>query len=192
MSGGKTILAKATVKDEFPQDFCVYDLNQFLSIHSIGKDTELDFDDKNIIIKAGKNEISYRKTEKSMIVTPPDKELKLPSSEISFSLSEEELASILKATAILQSPNISVQSDGDTVNIVSCNVEDSSAHTNSFRVGEGNGTSYKMVFLADNLKLIPGSYDVEISSKGLSHFKNKNVDIQYWVATEAKYSKYGA
>ena len=191
MSGGKTILAKATVKDEFPQDFCVYDLNQFLSIHSIGKDTELDFDDKNIIIKAGKNEISYRKTEKSMIVTPPDKELKLPSSEISFSLSEEELASILKATAILQSPNISVQSDGDTVNIVSCNVEDSSAHTNSFRVGEGNGTSYKMVFLADNLKLIPGSYDVEISSKGLSHFKNKNVDIQYWVATEAKYSKFG-
>ena len=192
MSTGKTVLAKATLKDEFPHDFCVYDLNQFLSVHSSFKDTELEFDDKNIIFKSGKNKLKYRKTEKSMIVTPPEKELKLPSAEISFSLSEDELSSIMKTAAVLQSPNISVESDGDTVYIVASNVQDSSAHQNSFEVGDGNGTSYKMVFLADNLKLIPGSYDVEISSKGLSHFKNKNVDIQYWVATEAKYSKYGA
>jgi len=191
MSSGKTVLAKATIKDEFPQAFCVYDLNQFLSVHSLNKDTELDFDDKNIIFKAGKQKIKYRKTEKSMIVTPPDKELKLPSAEISFSLTEDELASILKTAAVLQSPNISVESDGDKVYIVASNVQDSSAHTNSFEVGDGNGQKYKMVFLTENLKMIPGAYDVEISSKGLSSFKNKNVDIQYWVATEAKYSKFG-
>jgi hypothetical protein len=191
MSSGKTVLAKATIPDEFPQTFCVYDLNQFLSVHSINKDTELDFDDKNIIFKAGKNKLRYRKTEKNMIVTPPDKDLKLPSNEISFSLSEDEFSSIMKTAAVLQSPNLTVESDGDTVQIVSCNVEDSSAHTNSFEVGEGNGTTYRMVFLTTNLKMIPGAYDVEISSKGLSSFKNKNVDIQYWVATEAKYSKFG-
>ena len=191
MSTGKTVLAKATLKDEFPHDFCVYDLNQFLSVHSSFKDTELEFDDKNIIFKSGKNKLKYRKTEKSMIVTPPEKELKLPSAEISFSLSEDELSSIMKTAAVLQSPNISVESDGDTVYIVASNVQDSSAHTNSFEVGEGNGQKYKMVFLTENLKMIPGAYDVEISSKGLSSFKNKNVDIQYWVATEAKYSKFG-
>jgi hypothetical protein len=38
--------------------------------------------------------------------------------------------------------------------------------------------------------MIPGSYDVEISSKGLASFKNQNVDIQYWVATESKESKF--
>ena len=175
MSTGKTVLAKATLKDEFPHDFCVYDLNQFLSVHSSFKDTELEFDDKNIIFKSGKNKLKYRKTEKSMIVTPPEKELKLPSAEISFSLSEDELSSIMKTAAVLQSPNISVESDGDTVYIVASNVQDSSAHTNSFEVGEGNGQKYKMVFLTENLKMIPGAYDVEISSKGLSSFKNKNV-----------------
>lgn len=192
MSSGKTVLAKATVKDEFPQSFCVYDLNQFLSVHSLNKDTELDFDDKNIIFKSGRQKIKYRKTEKSMIVTPPEKDLNLPSVDISFSLSEDDLSSILKTAAVLQSPNISVESDGDKVYVVASNVQDSSAHTNSLEVGEGNGQSFKMVFLTENLKMIPGAYDVEISSKGLSSFKNKNHDIQYWVATEAKYSKFGA
>jgi hypothetical protein len=58
-------------------------------------------------------------------------------------------------------------------------------------VGEGNGTKYRLTFSADNLKMIPGSYDVEVSSKGISHFKNKTVDIQYWIALESKFTKYG-
>ena len=190
ISTGKNVLAEATLKDSFPQDFCVYDLNQFLTIHSIGKDTDIDFDDINIIFNFGRNKTKYRKTEKESILIPPEKELKLPSVDISFSLSKEDFDSIMKITSVLQSPNVVVESDGEVINLTSCDVKDSSAHTNTIQVAEGNGQKFKMVFLTENLKMIPGSYDIEISSKGLSLFKNKNQDIQYYVATEAKYSNF--
>ena len=191
ISSGKTVLAKATLKDDFPQDFCVYDLNQFLNIHSLNKDTEIDFDDSNIIFKSGRSKTKYRKTAKDMIVTAPEKALNLPSVDITFTLSEEDYASILKSASILQSPNIAVESTGDKIVLTAFSAVDDSAHTNSIEVADGNGSNFKMVFLTENLKMISGSYDVEISSKGLASFKNKTVDIQYWVATESKYSKFG-
>jgi hypothetical protein len=192
MSSGKTVLAKATLKDEFPQDFCVYDLNQFLSVHSMFENTEIEFDNNHVIFKSGtKKSTKYRKTAKEMIVTAPDKELSLPSVDISFSLTKEDFADILKSASILQSPHIAVESSGDKIQLTTFNAKDDSAHTNSIEVASGNGIKFKMVFLTDNLKMIPGAYDVEISSKGLASFKNKSVDIQYWVATESKDSKFG-
>lgn len=191
ISTGKNVLAEATLKDSFPQDFCVYDLNKFLTIHSIGKDTDIDFDDINIIFNFGRNKTKYRKTEKESILIPPDKELTLPSVDITFSLSKEDFDSIMKITNVLQSPNLVVESEGEAINLTSCDVKDSSADTNTIQVADGTGQKFKMVFLTENLKMIPGAYDVQISSKGLSLFKNKNQDIQYYVATEAKYSKFG-
>jgi hypothetical protein len=190
MSQGKTVLAKATIKDDFPQDFCIYDLNQFLSVHSLFAEAELDFDEKHVLFKSGKRKTKYRMTERGMIVTAPDKELTLPSVDISFSLSKEDYADLLKGAAVLQSPQIAVESDGDKVKLTTFNAKDDAAHTNSIDVCDGDGKKYKMVFLTENLKMIPGAYDVEISGKGLATFKNKNVDIQYWVATEAKESKF--
>jgi len=191
MSGGKTVLAKATVKDEFPQDFCVYDLNQFLSVYSLNKDTELDFDESNVIFKSGRQKTKYRKTAKDMIVTVPAKELTLPSVDVSFTMTEEDFANILKSASVLQSPNIAIQSDGDKIFLTCFNTKDDAAHTNSIEVADGNGKVFKQVFLTENLKMISGSYDVDISSKGLVHFKNKSQDMQYWVAVEAKESKFG-
>ena len=191
MSGGKTVLAKATIKDEFPQDFCVYDLNQFLSVHSLFDNTEIDFDDSNIIFKSGKKKTKYRKTAKEMIVTAPDKELSLPSVDISFNLTKEDFADLMKSANVLQSPHIAVESVGDKIVLTTVNAKDDSAHTNSIEVGEGNGQTFKMVFLTENLKMISGTYEVQISSKGLASFKNTTSDIQYWVATESKESKFG-
>lgn len=191
MSGGKTVLAKATLKDEFPQDFCVYDLNQFLSVHSLFDNAEIDFDESNIIFKYGpKKSTKYRKTAKEMIVVAPDKELSLPSVDISFTLTKEDFSDLLKCAAVLQSPHIAVESQGDKIVLTTFNAKDDSAHTNSIEVSEGNGKKFKMVFLTENLKMIPGSYDVEISSRGLASFKNKNTDLQYWIATESKESKF--
>lgn len=191
MSSGKTVLAKATLKDEFPQDFCVYDLNQFLMIHSSSDATELSFDDKNILFVFGpKKSTKYRKTAKEMIVTAPDKELTLPSVDIAFTLTKEDFSDLLKQASHIQSPHIAVESDGDTINLVTFNAKDDSAHVHTAEIGAGNGKKFKMVFLTENLKMIPGSYDVEICAKGLASFKNKNIDLQYWIATESKESKF--
>ena len=191
MSPGKTILAKATLKDTFPVDFCVYDLNQFLSVHSLYKDADIDFDDANVVFKSGKSKIKYRKTAKEMIITAPEKELNLPSVDVSFKLTEEVFASIKKSANVLQSPNIAVESDGEKIYFTCFNAKDDSAHTNSIEVGDSSDKKFKMVFLEENLKMISGSYDVEISSKGLASFKNTTQEIDYWIAIEAKDSNFG-
>lgn len=192
ISPGKTILAKAVVPDTFPEDFCINDLNQFLSVYSLYKDQELEFDESDVIFKLDRKKTKYRKTAKNMIVSVPDKDLALPSVDISFTLTEEDFINILKAASVLRSPNIAVESKGGEILLTAFDAKDDSAHTNSIEVGQGNGETYRMTFLTDNWKMIPGTYSVEISSKGLALFKNQNFDIQYWVATESKESKYGA
>lgn len=191
VSAGKTVLAQATLKDEFPQDFCVYDLNQFLSVHSLHKDSELHFDDSNVIFKSGRSSTKYRKTAKEMIVVPPEKELTLPSKDVVFTLSEDDYANIMKMANLTSSPHIAVESDGESVQLSAFDAFDDSAHTNYIQFAEGDGKKYKVVFKTENIKLIPGSYDVAISFKGISHFKNTKVDIDYWIAIEPKESKIG-
>lgn len=191
ISSTKTVLAKATLKDDFPQDFCIYDLNQFLSVHSLYKDSELDFDASNVIFKSGRSKIKYRMTAKNMIVTAPDKDIPLSNPEVSFTLKEEDLADVLKSASVLQSPNVAVESDGVKIKLTTFNAKDDAAHTNSIEVGDGNGNVFKAVFLTENLKMVSGTYDVEIFSKGLATFSNANEDIDYWIAIEAKESNFG-
>jgi hypothetical protein len=191
VSPSKTVLAQANLTDEFPQEFCIYDLNQFLSVYNLNKDCELDFTSSDVIFKStnGKNKSNYRMTAPDMIVTPPNKELTLPSVDCSFTLSEDDYKSIMSASSVLSSPHIAVKSNGDVVEIVTFDAADNSAHTNSTQVGAGNGKKYSIVFKTENIKMIPGSYDVQISFKGIGHFKNTKNDIQYWIAFEAKESK---
>jgi hypothetical protein len=191
VSASKTVLAQAILKDTFPQDFCVYDLNQFLSVHSLFKDkVDLEFDDINIIFKGDRSKLKYRMTAKNMIVSPPDKEIKLTQIDCSFMLTDIDYSEIMKTASVLSSPNISVESDGETIEVVSCDASADGQHTNSIQVGQGNGKIYKIVFKTENIKMVQGTYDVQISFKGFAHFKNTKDDIQYWVAFESKESTF--
>ena len=192
ISATKTVLAKATLKDNFTQDFCIYDLNQFLSVHSLNKETELDFDTQHVIFKSGRSKTKYRTTAKNMIVSPPDKELKLPSTDGEFTIKEEDLVQVLKNAAVLQSPNIAFESDGQTVSVTVFNSKDDSAHTNTVEIGDSTDNKvFKAVFLTENFKMIHDTYSVTVSKAGLSNFKNKDGDLEYYIAIEAKDSKFG-
>jgi hypothetical protein len=184
----KTILAKAEVKDVFPVDFGIYELNKFLSILTLGKDApELEFDEHHVIISnlAGRSKLKYRFAAKEMIVTPPDKKITMPPIDIKFTLTQEDFDWIMKTASILQSPNFAVESDGDNPRLTVFDASNDSAHTNSIDLDiESSGSSYKMIFKTQNLKMISGTYDVEISSKGVSHFNNTKDSIQYWIANE--------
>ena len=136
ISSTKTVLAKATLSDEFPQDFCIYDLNQFLSAYTLNKDPELAFEERYVIFKAGRAKTKYTTTEKNMIVSPPEKELSLPTVDGSFKLSEEDLVQALKNAAVLQAPNIAFESDGSTISVTLFNAKDDSAHTNTIQIGD--------------------------------------------------------
>jgi hypothetical protein len=190
VSSHKNILAEVTIKEEIPADFGVYDLNNFLSVVSLHKDDpSFEFDDKHVLIcgNKGRSKIKYRFCEPTMIVTPPEKQFAMPEAEINFVLSAEDFDWILRAASVLSSPHIAVDSDGTAVNIVTLDLQNDSAHTESLQIDtESSGNKYRMIFKTENLsKVMPGSYDVSISSKGVSHFKNKNVPLQYYISTEA-------
>jgi hypothetical protein len=189
VSTHKNILAQATITDEIPSDFGIYDLNEFLSVVSLHKDDlSLEFDSKNLVIsgKGGRSKIKYRACEPTMIVTPPEKALAMPDPEIEFDLSADDFRWILDAANVLGSPQISVQSDGEKITINTVDLQNDSAHTESLELDTaGNGSKYKMIFKTENIsKILSGGYDVKISSKGISHFSNKKIPIQYWITTE--------
>lgn len=189
VSSHKNILAEVSIKEEIPADFGVYDLNNFLSVVSLHKDDpSFEFDEKHVVIvgNKGRSKIKYRFCEPTMIVTPPEKQFVMPEAEIKFTLSSEDFDWVLRAASVLSSPHIAIESDGKKISIVTLDLQNDAAHTDALEIADGNGNKFKMIFKTENLtKVMPGSYDVSISSKGVSHFKNKTLPLQYYISTEA-------
>ena len=187
VSSGKNIMAEATVGEEIPTEFGVYDLNNFLSVLSLHKEEPvIDFEDNNVLISGlqGRSKIKYRFCASHMIVTPPEKPIAMPDPEIFFELSAEDFDWILRAANVLSSPHIAIESDGEKIFATTFDVMNDASHTDSLDVYAGNGDKYRMIFKTENFKMLAGGYDVKISSKGISHFKHKTSAIQYWIATE--------
>ncbi len=188
VSSHKNILAEVDIKEEIPAEFGIYDLNNFLSVISLHKDDpSFEFDDKQVTIvgNKGRSKIKYRFTPANMIVTPPEKALTMPEAEITFEFKAEDFDWVLRAASVLSSPQIAIESDGAKVSIVTLDLQNDSAHTDALEIADGNGSKYKMIFKTENItKILAGSYDVSISSKGISHFKNKTFPLQYWITTE--------
>jgi hypothetical protein len=189
VSTGKNILAKAEIPDDIPTDFGIYDLNEFLSVVSLHRnDLELQFDEKNVLISGqkGRSKIKYRFCEPTMIVSPPEKELQMPSPEIEVSLSAEDFKWILDSANVLGSPHIAIESDGIDIKVVTFDVSNDAAHTQSMKLDvEGTGNKYKMIFKTENIqKVLSGPYDIKVSSKGIAFFKNTKFPIEYYITTE--------
>ena len=188
VSSHKNILAEVDIKEDIPAEFGIYDLNNFLSVISLHKDDpSFEFDDKQVTIvgNKGRSKIKYRFTPANMIVTPPEKALTMPDAEIKFDLTAEDFDWVLRAAGVLASPQIAIESDGKKVSVVTLDLQNDSAHTDALEIANGNGNKYKMIFKTENItKVLAGTYEVSISSKGISHFKNKNLPLQYWITTE--------
>ena len=184
MSVMKNILAEATITEEFPKDFGVYDLNQFLQGHSLHQSPELDFtNDEYVVIKEGKMRSKYFFAEPSVIVSPPEKELSLPSEDVTFVITSQQLEKLKKAASVYQLPDISAIGEAGVVKVVARDKKNDTSNDFSIIVGE---TDKQLVFnfKEENLKIIPGTYDVVVSSKLLSRFVNQNYDVVYYIALE--------
>lgn len=188
VSPEKNILADAKISETIPKEFGIYDLNNFLSVISLFKEgAEIQFEPKHAVIVGmnGRSKIRYRFTDPSMIVVAPEKRPNLPSVDVRFALTEEDFNWIVKTANVLNVPNISIKSDGSSVCLTALDVNDDSAHTNSLElVGVGATGSYNLVFKSDNLKIIPGNYDVEICSKGIAKFIDPVREITYFITLE--------
>ena len=184
MSVMKNILAEATIDEELPKDFGIYDLNQFLNGLSLHQSPELDFaKDEHVVIKEGKMRSKYFFADPSVIVSPPEKEITLPSEDVSFSLASQQLEKLKKAASIYQLPDISAIGDGGVVKLVARDKKNDTSNDFSIVVGETD-KQFVFNFKEENLKIIPGSYDVVVSSKLLSRFTAQNYELTYYIALE--------
>ena len=180
----KNILAEATIDEELPKDFGIYDLNQFLNGLSLHHDPELDFGNDNyVMIREGKSRSKYFFADPNVIVTPPDKTLTLPTADVAFVLNTYDLDRLLKAAAIYQLPDLSAVGQGGVVNLLVRDKKNDTSNDYSIKVGETD-KNFEFNFKVENIKVIPGSYEVVVSKSGLSQFMSKDRDLTYFIALE--------
>ena len=196
MSAMRNIVAISTVKETWPTDFAIYDLNEFLAALSLFEKPDLEFHDDFVVITENGNVLKYWYSDPS-VVTTVSKEITMPECEVSFSLENGLLSNVQKAAAVIGVPDMALESVDSGVALLKV-TDKKNATANDYAVkidvnnnNDGKNLTYKFWFKVENLKLLSGTYDVGVSSKSISHFVNKNVDVQYWIALEPE-SKYDA
>ena len=182
ISGQKNVMADATVTETFP-DFAIYDLNEFLGAMSLFEDPELDFQDKYVSIKQGSMNIKFFAADASNL-TAPQKAITFPEAEINFRMTSSMLDMVKKTSSVLRAADVSIVGDGSKITAVVGDKKNASGNSYSEPVGDTDKT-FKVNLKVENLKMLPGDYDVSISSKKISRFKSPNTDLVYYVAVEA-------
>ena len=182
----RNIFARAKVSDSFTNQFGIYDLNEFLSAVSGFSKPELILKDKYLTISSegSKSKVKYYYSDPSVIVSP-QKEVNMPDADVTFSLTESNYKELLKMAAILKSPDLAlIGTKGGDIILKVCDKKNDTSNSFDIVVGQGATADYTFYFKVENMKMLDGDYDVSVSSKSISHFKNKKLPIEYWIALE--------
>jgi hypothetical protein len=191
MSAMKNIVAKAKVEESFEKEVAIYDLNEFLASISLFTSPILDFNEGFVTIREEnnpKNSLKYFYSDPS-VVTSPNKTITMPSKEVSFKLNGENLNKLKRAAGVIQAPDLVLEKKNTDVFLTVKDKKNDTANTFSIDVDTvADGSDFKFFFKVENLKLMDGDYDVDISSKNISHLASSNKDVEYWVALEPESS----
>ena len=184
ISVAKNILAEADITEEFPRDFAIYDLNQFLNGLSLHQDPDLDFQqDSYLSIKEGKRRVKYFFADPNVIIAPPEKDINLPSKDVCFQLDSASLEKLVKAAQVYQLPDFSAIGEAGVIKLVVRDKKNDTSNEYAIVVGETD-KEFSFNFKVENIKIIPGAYDVVVSSKLLSQFSNTKYNLKYYIALE--------
>ena len=184
ISVAKNILAEAEIVEEFPREIAIYDLNQFLNGLGLHQDPNLDFtEDSYLTIREGKRKVKYFYADPNVIISPPEKEITLPSEDVHFQLDSTSLEKLLKAAAVYQLPDFCVVGEAGVVKLVVRDKKNDTSNSYSVQVGETD-KEFTFNFKVENIRIIPGAYDVVVSSKLLSKFTNSQYSLKYYIALE--------
>lgn len=192
ISSNKAILAEASVDEDFPTEFGIYDLNKLLSIISSNKNAPEVAFEKEFLSFHSVGTIRLRYTASTLILTPPNKNINIPDYDVSFELTSEIQNWVFSTAAILKCPNIVIKSDGGggDINIWAMDVKGEIVDDASVKVAGTSDVAFQAVLKIENLKIIPGSYTVQLSSIGVGKFTNSAKNLTYWIALEQASSKF--
>jgi hypothetical protein len=191
MSAMKNIVAKAEVEESFDKEVAIYDLNEFLASISLFSSPVLEFNEGFVTIKeenTPKNSLKYFYSDPS-VVTSPNKTITMPSKEVSFKLNGDNLTKLKRAAGVIGAPDLVLEKKNADVFLTVKDKKNDTANTFSIDVDTvEDGSDFKFFFKVENLKVMDGDYDVDISSKNISHLASSNKDVEYWVALEPESS----
>ena len=186
MSAMKNIVAKAEVEETFPMEVAIYDLNEFLGALSLFTSPVLDFDDSYVMISEETKpttKMKYFYSDPS-VVTSPSKMITMPSNEVKFTMSNEDLSKLKRAAGAIGAPDMVLEKNGSGSSLTVKDKKNDTANNYSLDVDTDSEGQFNFFFKVENMKLLDGTYDVEISSKNISHYANKSTDVEYWISLE--------
>ena len=186
MSTMKNIMAQADVEEEFESEFGVYDLPEFLRAIDSFQTPVLKFNGTaNLKIQDEKSTLSarYAFADKSTL-RYPSKQISMPDKTVTFSLKNSDYESVKKLYTNLSLPDIAFKGENGKIKLVALDKKNSNSNESSVVVGETD-LEFTAYIKAENMKIIPGEYDVALSKAKIAHFINKKVPVQYWIALEA-------
>jgi len=192
ISEARNVLTKAHVDVEFPSQFAIYDLNQFISVLSLVDKPNLEFSENYVTINdgSGLSSVKYFFSSPDTITTS-EKDITMPEAEVKFTLDEKKLSKLRSASSALGIRTLIITSKSGSINLAISDIDNATGNVYNVDVaGTCDSENFTFILNMENLKLFAGDYEVSISSKLISHFKHKEKDVQYWIALE-KSSNYG-
>ena len=188
----KNVMSQATVAETFDTQFGIWDLGKFLGTISLFDNPEFSFNDKYVTI-AGSNgtKVIYYFSEPKLLTTI-NKNINMPDSVVSFVLKENDFSELQKASSVLQLQDLCLQTKEGRMELVALDKKDPTSNNYSIDLGilSHDDDDFEFYFKVENLKLMSGDYDVEVTDKGVSKFTSKSLDLTYWIALESD-SRYG-
>ena len=185
MSVMKNILAEADVDENFEKDFGIYDLPQFLNGVNLMNDPDIDLKHESyMILREGQTtKVKFAFADPDVIISPPEKGIELPSADVTFQLDSSQLQKLLKASSVYQLPDLAAVGNGKEITLTVRDKKNDNSNEFSLKVGKTDSI-FEFNFKIENIKLIPGSYEVKISRKNLAKFTNRNYNLDYFIALE--------
>jgi len=187
MHPAKTIIAQTKITENFDKPVGVYNLGRFLATLSLFDDPDISLGDKGFTIQDSKSKMHYIYCAENMIVSPPEKDIVLPSIIADISVTWQELKKVLDAASVLGLPEISFSSNGQGVSISAVDSKNMSQDT--FIITSASSREFEpfdMVIKTEFLKIVESDYDIALSSKGMAHFATTGGDeVKYWVSASA-------
>ena len=182
----KNIMAQSEIVDDFPAEFGIYDLNEFLSVINLIDQGSLSFEEGYVTISNGNASIKYFYSDPD-ILTTPTKEINMPDPEFSVNITDDQMGQIRKAAAVLGHAELVITNkDKGQIYAEVQDVNDPTSNNFYLLIDSDNACTneFNFVFSIPNLKLLPGDYYVNISSKLISHWTNSDFPVNYYIALE--------
>lgn len=187
MAADLSVLAEAEVDEEFPIEFGIYDLNQFLGNITTMSDPELEFGAKSVNIKDSMFSLDYRYCPSNLITAPPeDKKLSLEDPDVTLDLTADQMTKILRLASMNTLPHVTIQGKDGVLTILAQDKANDGKNVVRANLGDWQGKDITATFKTDLLGIIPEDYAVEIKLEKFARFTSKTSKLTYFISLETK------